>query len=172
MGLTTHQFNRLDQPEFIRLIGPVYEHSPWVAAAAWTRRPFADVAVLQQALREAVAGAGEAAQLELIRAHPDLVGRAALAGTLTPASASEQADAGLDQLTSAEIALFQQRNTAYRDKFGFPFVICARLNKKATILSAFERRLPNSPPEEIEAALQEIHKIAGFRLNDLITADL
>jgi len=106
-------------------------------------------------------------QLALIRAHPDLVGRTALAGTLTRESTGEQASAGLNALSPAEIALFQKQNAAYREKFSFPFVICARLNKKDAILAGFERRLQNSPEQEILAALGEIFKIAELRLRDL-----
>jgi len=105
-------------------------------------------------------------QLALIRAHPDLVGRAALAGTLTAASNQEQASAGLNQLTPEEIATFQEYNAAYQNKFGFPFVICARLNRKEAILAGFERRLPQARDQEIATALAEIYKIAGFRLAD------
>ena len=107
-------------------------------------------------------------KLALIRGHPDLVGRAALAGTLTRESTKEQASAGLSQLTAEEIAAFQKYNAAYREKFGFPFVICARLNRKEPILAGFERRLHNSPEQEVAAALDEIFKIAELRLRDLI----
>lgn len=109
-------------------------------------------------------------QLALIRAHPDLVGRAALAGALTPASAGEQAAAGLDELSPAEIALFQKQNAAYKIKFGFPFVICARRNKKKAILAGFRRRLNNSRAQEMKTALEEIFEIAKFRLRDLISS--
>ena len=113
--------------------------------------------------------AGETRQVQLIQAHPDLVGRAALAGTLTPESNREQASAGLGQLTPEEIALFQNNNQAYREKFGFPFVICARLNKKEAILKGFETRLKNNREQEIKAALEEIGKIARLRLLDLVS---
>ena len=107
--------------------------------------------------------------MELIRAHPDLVGRAALAGTLTSASAAEQSGAGLDRLNEEEIAAFQNFNQRYREKFGFPFIICARLNKKETILAAFPKRLQHSQDEEIRAALEEIYKIANLRLRDIVS---
>ncbi len=167
--LTLSQVNALDHESFVRVLGPVFEHSPWVAAATWIQRPFHDVAQLHQALRQTVSEAGEARQLALIRAHPDLVGRAALAGTLTHTSTGEQASAGLNQLTPQEIGLFQKHNAAYKEKFGFPFVMCARLNKKAAILAGFERRLKNSQPQEIKTALEEISKIAELRLRDLIS---
>jgi 2-oxo-4-hydroxy-4-carboxy-5-ureidoimidazoline decarboxylase len=157
------ELNRLAPEEFVQVIGPVFEHSPWIAgeAAAW--RPFSTLAPLHAALCEAVRAASEEKKLALIRAHPDLVGRA----MLTAESLREQADAGLGQLSPEETALFQRHNAAYRHKFGFPFVICARLNKKDAILAGFARRLPNSREEEIAAALEEIYKIAWFRLRDL-----
>src|SRR5258708_1332399 len=109
----------LNRGDFVRIIGPVFEHSPWIAEAAWAKRPFADLETLHRALCEVVESAGMERQLALIRAHPDLVGRAALAGALTAASTSEQASAGLDRLTPEEIATFQRCNAAYREKFGF-----------------------------------------------------
>ena len=163
------QLNLLARDEFVRLLGPVFEHSPWIAEATWPQRPFAGVEALHIALCQTVAGAGEEKQLVLIGAHPDLVGRAVQDGTLTPASTHEQASAGLNQLTPEEIAAFQKFNAAYRDQFGFPFIICARLNKKEAILAAFPRRLENSRTGEIQAALDEISKIARLRLDDLVT---
>jgi len=107
-------------------------------------------------------------QVRLIQAHPDLVGRAALAGALTAASNQEQASAGLNRLSKEEIAAFHYYNRAYSGKFGFPFVVCARLNKKEAILRGFETRLKNSREQEITTALAEIGKIAGLRLEDLL----
>jgi OHCU decarboxylase len=160
--------NSCSQDKFVRLIGPVFEHSSWIAEAAWAKRPFADLEELYCALCETVRTAVQEKQLSLIRAHPDLVGRAALAGELTSASTAEQARAGLIKLTAAEIAAFQKFNQAYRDKFGFPFVICARLNKKEAILSAFPIRLEHSREAEIQTALEEIGKIAYLRLRDIV----
>jgi OHCU decarboxylase len=165
------QLNALGREAFTDIIGPVFEHSPWIAAQTWERRPFASREQLYDALCATVRAAEVEAQLALIRAHPDLVGRAALAGTLTAASTREQAAAGLDQLSPAEVALFQQYNREYQAKFGFPFVICARLNRKAAILAGFERRLQHSRDQEIATALAEIDKIAGLRLADLIAED-
>ena len=165
---TFAQLNSLSRDEFIRVAGPVFEHSPWIAEAAWPGRPFASVEELHGALCEIVRAAGEEKQLALIRAHPDLVGRLALAGALTKESTSEQASAGLDKLTPDEITLFQKNNAAYQAKFGFPFVICARLNKKEAILSGFKVRLQNSRAREIQTALAEIFKIAELRLRDVL----
>ena len=160
---TISQLNSLDHASFVRAVGPVFEQSPWIAEAAWSKRPFASVAALHSALCQVVREAGDEKQLALICAHPDLVGRA----VLTSESANEQASAGLDRLGADDIELFRRSNAAYRGKFGFPFVICARLNRKQAILESFERRLKNSREEEIRAALAEIFKIAELRLHDL-----
>ena len=136
----------------------------------WSRRPFASVEELLQALCQSVAEAGAEKQLELIRAHPDLVGRLALAGQLTSESRNEQAIAGLTELSPEEIESFGRNNAAYKEKFGFPFVICARLNKKEAILNGFEIRLENSREDEVATALEEIFKIAELRLRDLTQA--
>jgi len=161
--------NELDKKTFVRVIGPVFEQSPWIAEATWPKRPFANRGALHAALCETVAGAGPEKQLALIRAHPDLVGRAALAGTLTRESANEQAGAGLNRLTPEETELFRKNNAAYRAKFGLPFVVCARLNRKEAMLNGFRARLLNSREQEIQTALREIFKIAELRLNDLIS---
>ena len=168
MSLTISQFNESSRAEFVRIVGPVFEHSPWIAEAAWLKRPFANPAQLHHALCKTVKNSTEEKQITLIRAHPDLVGHAALAGTLTRESSSEQARAGLNRLSPEEIDLFQKQNAAYKSKFGFPFVICARLNEKDGILAGFERRLNNSREQEIKTALEEIFKIAELRLRDLI----
>jgi OHCU decarboxylase len=165
---TIASVNELGPEEFVQLFGPVFEHSPWVAERTWPKRPFASPEALHQALGATVADAAPAEQLALIRAHPDLVGRAALAGTLTPASRAEQASAGLDRLSPEESARFQELNRQYREKFGFPFVICARLNKQEAILSGFAARLQHSRGREIETALSEIGKIAWLRLQEFI----
>jgi OHCU decarboxylase len=163
--------NELGQGDFVQLIGPVFEHSPWIAEETWPKRPFAAPQTLHQCLCDTVVSSSQERQLALIRAHPDLVGKAALAGTLTTASTQEQASAGLGKLSPEEIASFQRYNQHYREKFGFPFVICARLNKKAAILAGFEVRLKNSREQEIETALAEIFKIAQLRLFDLVTSE-
>ena len=165
---TLGQANGLSRDDFVSIIGPMFEHSPWIAEATWARRPFNSAAALHRALCSTVRDASEEKQLALIRAHPDLVGRAALAGTLTAASTSEQASAGLDKLTPDEVAAFQKFNQAYREKFGFPFVICARLNKKEAILNGFRTRMNHSREDEMKAALEEVFKIADFRLRDLM----
>lgn len=161
--------NESDKKQFVQIIGPVFEHSPWIAETAWKQRPFANFQNLHWALCETVKNSDEEKQLALIRAHPDLAGRAALAGTLSRESTGEQGSAGLNKLSPEEIDLFQKQNATYKNKFGFPFVICARLNKKEAILAGFEQRLKNSREQEIKTALEEIFKIARLRLNDLIS---
>ena len=141
----------------------LFEHSPWVEARADARPSSGDrhadlMAVVQAATR--------AEQLALIRAHPELAGKAVIDRTLTDASAAEQASAGLDQLTPAEFERFHALNTAYRDRFGFPFIICVRLTDKAGILTAMQQRLGHEPEAEIATALAEIGKIVRLRLED------
>lgn len=162
--LNLEELNALSRDEFIRMIGPVFEHSPWIAGQSWPARPFRSHAHLHLTLCATAANATGAQKLDLIRAHPDLVGRA----VLTEESRTEQSRAGLDQLSAGEIRLFEDYNRRYREKFGFPFVICARLNKTDAILEAFPRRLGNSPEAEKQAALSEIFKIAELRLRELI----
>ena len=146
------------------MVGPVFEHSPWIAARAAARRPFASIDSLHAALCEVVAGSTPEEQLTLIRAHPDLVGKI----VLTAESKGEQAAAGLTDVSAEEVAHFDRYNREYKARFGFPFVICARLNKKDAILAAFPIRLQNSAETERVTALCEIYKIARLRLTDLI----
>ena len=167
--MTLAKLNSLFREEFVCVVGPAFEQSPWIAETVWLKRPFQSREELHRALCGIVRAAAEERQLALIRAHPDLVGRAALAGTLTRESVGEQASAGLDKLSPDEIALFQKKNAAYLSRFSFPFVICARLNKKTEILSSFEGRLNNSRATEIQTALNEIFKIAELRLRDIIS---
>jgi 2-oxo-4-hydroxy-4-carboxy-5-ureidoimidazoline decarboxylase len=162
--LNLKELNAASDEEFTARVGHVFEHSPWVAERTVGRRPFAGIADLHGAMCETVRGAGVDEQLALIRAHPDLVGRAAL----TSESQSEQTSAGLGDLSREEVECFQEFNSAYRERFGFPFVICARINKKEAILRAFPERLENPREKEIETALAEIYKIAELRLRDLI----
>lgn len=166
--MTLTQLNSLSRDGFIHVIGPVFEHSPWIAEATWARRPFASVEALHAALCETVRGAGEEKQLALIRAHPDLVGKLALAGQLTKESTNEQSSAGLDRLSAEEVEWFHTNNAAYKAQFGFPFIICARLNKKEAMLNGFKVRLQNSREQEVKTALEEIGKIAYLRLQDIV----
>ena len=168
MKLTIGQVNNATEAEFISLFGGVFENSPHIARLGWRARPFLDLSSFHQALRAIVDTLSLEDKVALIRAHPDLVGRAALAGTLSDELTREQASAGLDRLTEAEIARFNDLNHRYHGKFGFPFVICARENKKESIVAGMEERLQNSRDDEIDAAIREIGKIAGLRLRDLV----
>lgn len=169
MKASIAEVNGWDTAAFVERFGAVFEDSPWVAEAAWDRRPFRDRDALHAALCACVQEAGPERQLALIRAHPDLVGRAAREGRLGAASASEQADAGLDRLDPEEARWFERYNRAYREKFGFPFIICVRAaEKKRAIMAGFEIRLDHTPDRERTAALVEIEKIAAFRLADLV----
>jgi OHCU decarboxylase len=156
--------NRCPIGEFVEFVGPVFEHSPWIAEAAATLRPFQSRETLHAVMCHLVRTANRAKQLALIRAHPDLVGRA----VLTAESNREQAAAGLMQLTPEEVTQFDEYNREYQERFGFPFVICARQNDKQKILAAFSVRLFHKPDEEISTALNEIYQIASLRILDLI----
>ena len=156
----------MDTHDFIARYAGIYEHSPWVAEQVATlAADIDDVERLAALLADSVDNADTERQLQLIRAHPDLAGKARLAGGLTADSASEQASAGLDQCSADELARFQALNTAYRNKFGFPFVMAVRGRNRSEILDEFERRLENTSQLEFETALQEIHKIARLRLD-------
>jgi OHCU decarboxylase len=156
--------NELDRDAFVARFGPLFEHSPWVAEAAWADRPFADPDELYEALRSALFAAPRERQLALIRSHPDLAGRAAVEGTLTESSRREQASAGLDRLTPDEYEAFTRTNAAYRERYGFPLVVCVREHTKESILRTAGERLAHSRDEEIRVALGEVAKIARYRL--------
>lgn len=158
--------NALDSAAFTAALEPTFEGPPWIQEQTWHRRPFGSRAELHAALVATMMASPMEQQVALINAHPDLVGRAALAGTLTASSQSEQTVAGLNTLTPDEIALFTSQNAAYRARFGFTFVICARQNKKESILAGFSARLDNDRALEIQTALSEIAKIADLRLRD------
>jgi OHCU decarboxylase len=160
----------MTRPEFVKRFGGVYEHSPWIAEAVYEARlrPAHDgVKALHTAMVEAVETASRERQLELLRAHPDLAGRLAIRGELTPASMAEQASARLDACTIEEYDRFHALNTQYTRKFGFPFIMAVRGKNRQEILAAFEERVHNAPDAEFRTALNEVHKIALLRLGDL-----
>jgi OHCU decarboxylase len=159
--------NELTREGFVERFGPLFEHSPWVAEDAYSDRPFASREELFEALRAAMYAAPRERQLALIRAHPDLAGRAAIEGTLTSSSRHEQASAGLDRLTPDEYEAFMRTNAAYHERFGFPFVVCVREHTKESILRVAAERLEHTRDEEVRVALEEIAKIARLRLEDL-----
>ena len=162
--MTLDEINALDHAAFVARFAALFEHSPWVIERAAAMRPFAN---LHAGLIAALAAAGTDEQLALIRAHPELAGKAAIDRTLTEASAAEQASAGLDRLTADEFARFHALNAAYRERFGFPFIICVRLTDKTGILAAMERRLTHDRATEMAEALTQIGEIVRLRLEDL-----
>lgn len=162
----------MDRHDFIARYAGIYEHSPWVAErVAPLIAPDDDVEKLAAMMADCVDNAATERQLELIRAHPDLAGKAQLAGELTQDSTFEQASAGLDQCSPDEFERFHSLNTAYWEKFGFPFVMAVRGRQRADILDAFAARLENDYDLEFETALIEIHKIARLRLDAMGAAE-
>jgi 2-oxo-4-hydroxy-4-carboxy-5-ureidoimidazoline decarboxylase len=166
--MTIADLNAAEPASFVAAVGFAFESSPWIAELAAQRRPFADLDALSACMNAIVAESSLERRVALIAAHPDLAGRVAREGRLTPASTSEQTSAGLDRLTPNEIAKFDALNAAYRERFGFPFVICVRQQTKSSILEALERRARNDRDTEVATALSEIGKIARLRLDDVI----
>ena len=164
------QINALSPEAFAEHFAGVLEHSPHYAEWVGAQRPFASVEDLAAAFAAAASADRPEAQLALIRAHPDLAGKAALAGEVTAESASEQASAGLGRISSEEYAEFHRINAAYHARFNFPYVVCVRENTKETIFEGARRRLTHTPDEERRAALHEIGRIARLRVLDLVQA--
>ena len=166
--LGIHDAATLSHAAFVARFGGVFEDSPWIAEATWTRGPFATVAELHVTMVAVVDEADPDARLALIRAHPDLAGKAAIAGELTPESTREQAAAGLDRLTPQQHADILALTAAYRERFSFPFVVCAREHTADSIIAAARARLDHDTDVEERTALAEIAKIAALRLDDLV----
>lgn len=166
--MTLAGLNKLDRAAFVALLGGIFEHSPWVAEAAWDARPFAGVDALHAAMVAAVDGASEAQRLALLRAHPELAGKAAVLGELTLDSTQEQAGAGLDRCSPEEFARIQSLNIAYNAKFGFPFIVAVKGLDRAGIIARFARRLEHDRATEFAEAQAQVARIARFRLDALI----
>lgn len=160
----------LPPADFIAALAGIYEHSPWVAEAVAMQRPFASVDALAAAMAQAVAQAGEEAQMTLIRAHPQLAGKAAIAGELTESSTHEQRGAGLDQCAPEEFARITELNDAYQRRFDFPFILAVKGHTRASILANMAARLSNDAASERTEALRQIDRIARFRLDALLEA--
>jgi len=176
MAYTLDQLNTAAPAEAEQMLDGLYEHTPWIAAEALKQRPFKSLAQLKHALTEVLARAGKEPQLALIRAHPELAGKAMVAKTLTAESTNEQGKAGLTDCTPEEFARIQQLNADYNDKFGFPFILAVRGPRgsglaKAQIIETFARRLHNHPDFELAEALRNIHRIAEIRLADKFGAE-
>jgi len=168
--LSLDNINALDRTGFTAALGFAFELSPWVVERAHAAGPFASLAALHAAMMAVLDAAPTADKLALIRAHPELAGKAAIARDLTAESLSEQASAGLDRLTAEEFERFHALNAAYGARFGFPFIICVRLNDKASILAGMQARLAHDEPSEIAEALRQIGLISQLRLQDAVTA--
>ena len=160
--------NKAEKAEFVRLLDGLFEGAPWVAEATFAGRPFATVASLHDAMMAAVRSRPKPDQIAFVSGHPDLAGKAARAGTIAPESVAEQAGLGLDRLSDDEFQRFEKLNAAYRQKFGFPFVVCVRRQTRDAVLDAFEQRLGNGAEAELAAALEEIGHITRLRLVDRV----
>jgi 2-oxo-4-hydroxy-4-carboxy-5-ureidoimidazoline decarboxylase len=169
-AMSLRALNAADAAGFTRALGAVFERSPWVAQRAWARRPYATVRDLHAAMVLAVRQASAEEQIALLQAHPDLAGRAARLGAMSDSSVAEQASAGLDRLTADEYDRFHRLNTAYRERFGFPFIIAVRHHDTIGILDAFARRLGHTREQEIETALAQVGEIAWLRLQAQVRA--
>src|SRR3979411_21325 len=162
--VSLESLNTTDAAGFVAALGDIYEHAPWVAQAAYGQRPFGTLAALHDAMTSAVRAAPPEQQLALIKGHPDLVGKAARAGTMTSESKAEQSSVGLDRLSEAEFAHFHRLNSAYRAKFGTPFIVCVRRHSRDSILQQFERRVRNGTAGEAEAALGGMFRVSARRV--------
>jgi 2-oxo-4-hydroxy-4-carboxy-5-ureidoimidazoline decarboxylase len=168
MQYNLDQLNRVSQDAFVAALSGIFEHSPWVPEAAAEERPFASIDALHRRMCEIVETAGEQKQLVLINAHPELAGKAAVRGELTAESTREQSGAGLDQCTHQEFETLLRLNAQYRDKFGFPFILAVRGYDRHGIIANFEARVQHSRADELRASLEQIYRIARFRLDDLL----
>ncbi|XP_044522046.1 putative 2-oxo-4-hydroxy-4-carboxy-5-ureidoimidazoline decarboxylase [Gracilinanus agilis] len=160
--------NSMDFGEFVDILGNIIEKCPLIAAAIWSQRPFKDLADLEKHVFDFIEALPQSGKEGILRCHPDLAGRELQQGTLTPESQREQRGAGLSSLGLEERRRLSQLNGAYKTRFGFPFVIAARLSDKATILRELERRLDNQPAQELSTALDEVRKICHLRLEDIL----
>jgi 2-oxo-4-hydroxy-4-carboxy-5-ureidoimidazoline decarboxylase len=171
VGSTVAEIDAMDEDSFVRAVGAVVEHSPWVAEEAWRRRPFGSVAGLRLAFETAIRTAPRERRLELLRAHPELAGREAAAGELTEASEREQRGARLDRLTPQGLDRLRALNSDYRARFGFPFIACVREHSVDSLLAWGAARLGRDVDAEEATALTEVGKIVGLRLADLVAED-
>ncbi|TMG97141.1 MAG: 2-oxo-4-hydroxy-4-carboxy-5-ureidoimidazoline decarboxylase [Betaproteobacteria bacterium] len=166
--MTLADLNRLDQANFVAALAGIYEYSPWVPERAWSRRPFVDINDLHAALAAVVAAAEKDEQLALIRAHPELAGKAMTDGSLTADSTAEQSRAGLMHCSPAELARLRELNARYNANFGFPFILAVKGYDRAGVIAEFARRVDNDAAEEFAENLRQIDKIARLRLDAVI----
>lgn len=163
---TLQELNEMDRSAFAGVVGAIFEDSPWIAEAAWERRPFPDIHTMFSVMLDIVGQADEELQLALLRAHPDLGARL----SMTEASTREQAGAGLDRLSKREFRYMHAMNRLYRQKHGFPFIIAVKGRTKEAVMACMRQRVANSREAELKQALIEVGKIAGFRLAGLVRA--
>jgi OHCU decarboxylase len=164
MNLSMKDVNEMSKQQFIEAVGAVFEHSPWVAEHAWEQHPFASLDQMYEVMVGKMYQAEQSLQLSLLRAHPDLGTRL----EISESSQSEQLNAGLSQLTEAEYQNFSSMNQLYTEKFGFPFIMAVKGKDKYTIQKRMQQRVENDYVQELETALEEVRKIARFRLLDMI----
>jgi OHCU decarboxylase len=170
--MSSQQPGEMDRDTFVARFGGVFEHSPWIAEAAFDAGLGPDehsVVGLHRAMCRVFRSAGRERQMAVVLAHPDLAGRLARAGGLTADSRNEQRSAGLDGCSDEELARFQELNTAYRERFGFPFIMAVKGRSRDEILGEFERRLRLDPEAELATAVDQIERIARLRLDDLLS---
>jgi 2-oxo-4-hydroxy-4-carboxy-5-ureidoimidazoline decarboxylase len=170
-AIRMEQLNRLDTAGFVSLLGAVFEHSPWVAERVAGQRPFTSIDALHASMVAVIEAAGQEAQLRLIRAHPELAGKAAVLGELTQESHREQKGAGLDQCSPEELTSIQILNAQYQQKFSHPFIVAVRGHTRQSIIGLLRQRLANSPTQEQVECLQQIYRIGRLRLDDLLHHD-
>jgi len=166
--MTLWELNRLSAGAFVTALGQVFEHSPWVAERAMKKRPFQTLDALHETMIAAVWSAPAPTQMALLRAHPELAGKAALLGELTTESTLEQSGAGLAHCSPEELAKLTALIAAYNKKFGFPFILAVKGYDRAGILREFERRVEREPSVEFEEALKQVARITRFRLEALL----
>lgn len=171
MQKSLSELNACGKDEFVADLANIFEHSPWIAEQAASARPFAGVKALLAAMKDAVDRAPAEQRMKLIKAHPDLANKTQRAAGLTAESTAEQSGLGLDRLSDAEYEAFERVNNAYREKFGFPYIVCVRRHTKDSVLRDFERRLPNDVAMETRASIDEISRIAALRIDQLISSE-
>jgi len=171
MSTKLSDLNAASKDDFVTALGNIFEYSPWIAEQAAAFRPFAGITALFAAMKQVVGNAPAEHRLALIKAHPDLASTTQRAASLTAESNAEQNSVGLDRLSDAEFDAFERVNNAYRAKFGFPYIVCARRQTRDSILRDFERRLPNDVTTETQTSIGEICRIAALRLDQLVTSD-
>ena len=168
---TLSDLNACSKDDFVGTLANIFEYSPWIAEQVALARPFTGVNQLFAAMKAAVDRAAPELRLALIKAHPDLANKTQRAAGLTAESNAEQNSVGLDRLSDAEYEAFERVNNAYRDKFGFPYIVCVRRHTRDSILRDFERRLPNDAQTEMQKSIEEICRIAALRVDQFVISD-